>query len=57
MKQEEAQEIIRRTFGHKAIAIGHARSDENKFVIFWTFRGESENNYREYEVEVKTAIL
>lgn len=48
MTQEHAQHIIRSTYGHKAVAIGHSVTPSGAVVIYWIFRGESENDCREH---------
>lgn len=49
MTQQKAQQIIKKEYGKKAYAIGHAVNN-NETAIFWIFGGENETDYKVYYV-------
>ena len=50
MTQDEAQKIIRDTYGPNAEAIGQNEDGEN-VAIFWLYAGEDEDEYKVHEVK------
>lgn len=50
MTQERAQEIIKSTYGRTAYALGQSTTTAGEIVIFWIFRGETEDDYRAHVV-------
>lgn len=50
MTQATAQAIIKENYGLNAYAIGHTES-ETETVIFWLYKGESEEEYKTHIIK------
>lgn len=52
MNQKTAQAIIKKTYGEKAIALGHSVNGQ-EVNIFWIYTDESEESYKVHPVTIQ----